>query len=144
MQDIEKGNHDEEECEKDRKRYKLSYRQEVPNCEYKENKSKIQKLLGKVQIDANGIVTEIQFDNKKNDEEMNVLEGKIKTQSDANGSATETQPDNKKYDSTDLIKMIHALKTDLFAEKEENIDEKWLESLQSMESHYIKKNGAKK
>ena len=34
--------------------------------------------------------------------------------------------------------MIHALRTDL--RSKENIDEKWLQSLQSMESHYIQEN----
>ena len=46
----------------------MDFDQDLPDCEYKGNKSKIQKLLRKVQIDANGIATEIQFDNLSEDE----------------------------------------------------------------------------
>ena len=67
LQDIEKGIHDDEECERYHKKYKTRFDQELPDCEYKGNKSKIQKLLRKVEIDANGIVTEIQFDTKTNE-----------------------------------------------------------------------------
>ena len=86
-------------CEEYHKNYKIRFDQELPDCEYKGNKSKIQKLLRKVQIDANGIATEIQFDNKKNDEEMNVSKVQKllrKVQIDANGS--ETEFDIKKND----------------------------------------------
>ena len=38
--------------------------------------------------------------------------------------------------------MIRDLRSDL--QSKENIDEKWLESLQSMESHYIQENQARK
>ena len=47
----------------------MDFDQDLPDCEYKGNKSKIQKLIRKVQIDENGIVTEIQFDDKTNDED---------------------------------------------------------------------------
>ena len=67
MQDIEQGNHDDEECENYHEKYEDHFEQELPDCEYEGNRSKIQKLLRKVQIDANGIATEIQFDNKKNE-----------------------------------------------------------------------------
>ena len=60
--------HDDAVCEKYHKYYKNRFDQELSDCEYKENKSKIQKLLRKVQIDANGIATEIQFDNLSEDE----------------------------------------------------------------------------
>ena len=69
LQDIEKGHHDDKECEKYRQYYKMDFDQDLPDCEYKGNKSKIQKLIRKVQIDENGIVTEIQFDDKTNDED---------------------------------------------------------------------------
>ena len=69
LQDIEKGHHDDKECEKYHQYYKMDFEQNLPDCEYKGNKSKIQKLIRKVQIDENGIVTEIQFDDKTNDED---------------------------------------------------------------------------
>ena len=55
----------------------MDFDQDLPDCEYKGNKSKIQKLIRKVQIDANGIVTEIQFDNEKNDDSKS-LQTKLK------------------------------------------------------------------
>ena len=76
LQDIEKGHHDDQECEKYCKQYKKIIGQELPDCEYKGNKSKIQNLIRKIHIDANGSVTEIQFNNKKNDEEINAVKGK--------------------------------------------------------------------
>ena len=79
LQDIEKGIHDDNGCETYCKYYKREFGQELPDCEYKGNKSKIQKLIRKVHIDEDGSETEIQFDYKKNDEELNVLERKIKT-----------------------------------------------------------------
>ena len=42
----------------------MDFDQDLPDCEYKGNKSKIQKLIRKVQIDENGSVTEIQFGNE--------------------------------------------------------------------------------
>ena len=77
LQDIEKGNHDDEECEEYRKQHKANSDQELPDCEYKRNKSKIQQLLQKVHIGTNGTVTEIQFDIKKNDESKS-LQTKMK------------------------------------------------------------------
>ena len=47
----------------------MDFDQDLPDCEYKGNKSKIQKLIRKVQIDENGTETEVQFDNNKTDEE---------------------------------------------------------------------------
>ena len=60
LQDIEKGNHDNEKCEEYCQEYKRFYGKEL-NCPFKGNKSKIQKLIKKVHIDENGIVTEVQF-----------------------------------------------------------------------------------
>ena len=68
LQDIEKGKHDNEKCEEYCQIYKNRFKQELPECEFKGNKSKIQKLIQKVYIDKNGIVTEVQFDNIANDE----------------------------------------------------------------------------
>ena len=53
------GLHDDEECERYRKKYKDRFEQELPDCEYKGNKSKIQKLIQRVHIDKNGAVTEV-------------------------------------------------------------------------------------
>ena len=69
MQDIEKGKHDNEKCEEYCQEYKDRLDQELPDCQFKGNTSKIQKLIRKVLIDENGIVTEVQFDNKPSDEE---------------------------------------------------------------------------
>ena len=59
LQDIEKGNHDDKECEDYCRRYKRDFDQELPDCQFKGNKSKIQNLLQKVQIDPDGSVTEV-------------------------------------------------------------------------------------
>ena len=64
LQDIEKGNHDDKECEKYCKWYKDQFGQKLPKCQFKGNKSKIQDLIRKVHIDSDGSVTEIQFVNK--------------------------------------------------------------------------------
>ena len=63
LQNIEKGNHADEECDRYCKRYKDHFDQELPDCQFKGNKSKIQHLLNKVVIDRVGNVTEVQFDN---------------------------------------------------------------------------------
>ena len=39
-------------------------------------------MIRKIHIDANGSVTEIQFDNKKSDEEVNVVIGKTNAKSE--------------------------------------------------------------
>ena len=90
---------------------------------------------------------EIQFDNKKNDEDINVSKQKIKTKSEGLTSVgtklksvTDKQFVKKKNNSTDLLKMIYALRDDL--QSKENIDEHWLDCLKSMESHYIQENRA--
>ena len=62
LQDIGKGSHDNEKCELYYRRYKDSFGQELPDCQFKGNKSKIQSLIRKVHIDADGSVTEVQFD----------------------------------------------------------------------------------
>ena len=63
LQDIEEGKHDDEECEKYCRKYKDRFDQELPDCQFKGNNSKIQSLLRKVKIDADGSVTEVKFDN---------------------------------------------------------------------------------
>ena len=63
LQDIEEGKHDNEECERYCRRYKRWFGQELPDCQFKGNNSKIQSLIRKVKIDADGSVTEVQFDN---------------------------------------------------------------------------------
>ena len=55
LQDIEKGNHDDEKCEKYCKKYKEEFDQELPNCQFKGNKSKIQDLIRKVHIDVDEV-----------------------------------------------------------------------------------------
>ena len=62
LQDIEKGNHDDKACEKYCNAYKDNFGQELPDCEFKGNKSKIQSLIRKVHIDADGSLTEVRFD----------------------------------------------------------------------------------
>ena len=70
LQNIEQGNHDDKVCEKYHNDCKCWIGQEQPDCEYKGNKFKIQKLIRKVHIDANGGLTKVQFDNKPNDEDV--------------------------------------------------------------------------
>ena len=43
--------------------YKDIFSQELPDCQFKGNKSKIQNLIRKVHIDGDGSVTEVQFVN---------------------------------------------------------------------------------
>ena len=61
MQDIEKGNHDDEACEEYCQKYKEEFGQELPDCQFKGNKSKIKNLLRKLYIDSGGNVSEVQF-----------------------------------------------------------------------------------
>ena len=58
LQDIEKGNHNDYWCERYRKYYKRSFEQELPDCQFKGNKTKIKNLIRKHQIDPYGNVTE--------------------------------------------------------------------------------------
>ena len=58
LQDIEEGNHDDKECEEYCKRYTYWFGKELPNCQFKSNKSQIQNLIRKVKIDANGRLIE--------------------------------------------------------------------------------------
>ena len=46
-------------------KYKDRFGEKLPECQFKDNKSKIQNLIRKVQIDADGSVTEVQFKNQK-------------------------------------------------------------------------------
>ena len=64
LQDIEEGKHDNEKCERYCRNYKYRFGQELPDCQFKGNQSKIQSLIRKVKIDADGSVTEVQFDNE--------------------------------------------------------------------------------
>ena len=64
LQDIEKGNHDDIKCEEYLQYYKGWFRQELPDCQFRGNKSKIQNLLQKVHIDTDGSVNVVQFGNK--------------------------------------------------------------------------------
>ena len=57
LQEIEKGNHDDEACDNHCIRYKGRFGQELPDCQFKGNKSKIQELIQKVHINADGSVT---------------------------------------------------------------------------------------
>ena len=57
------GNHDDKVCEEYWIDYKHRFGQELPNCQFKGNKSKIQKLVRKVKIDLDGNVTDVQFEN---------------------------------------------------------------------------------
>ena len=86
LQDIEEGKHDDEECEEYCRRYKGMFDQELPDCQFKGNKSKIQSLIRKVQICADGSVTEIKFDNEmstdqdmKNSKKMDAKNGGTKS-----------------------------------------------------------------
>ena len=65
LQDIEKGNHDDKTCEEYCGKYERKFGQELPDCQFKGNISKIQNLLRKVRIDADGSVTVVQFGNKR-------------------------------------------------------------------------------
>ena len=64
LQDIEKGIHDDKYCEDYCQEYKKEFGQELPDCQFKGNKSKIQNLIRKVHIDADGVETEVQFEGK--------------------------------------------------------------------------------
>ena len=73
LQEIEKGFHDDKVCEYYCQRYKRDFGQELPDCQFKGNKSKIQSLIRKVHIDADGIETEVQFANEtSNDEDFQI------------------------------------------------------------------------
>ena len=71
---MEKGNHDDKKCEEYCQKYKRDFGQELPDCQFKGNKSKIQNLIRKVIINADGSgVTEVQFGNKtSNDEDFKI------------------------------------------------------------------------
>ena len=63
-----------------RKIFQEKFDQELPDCQFKGNKSKIQKLIKKVHVDANGSVTEIQFDIKENNTPKNPEEKESKNE----------------------------------------------------------------
>ena len=58
------GKHDNEVCEEYCQSHKIMFGQELPDCQFNGNKAKIQSLIRKVKIDADGTVTEVQFDNE--------------------------------------------------------------------------------
>ena len=73
LHDIEKGNHNYGQCEHYCKKYKDVFSQELPECQFKGNKSKIQNLIQKVHINADRSVTEVQFRNETpNDEDFKI------------------------------------------------------------------------
>ena len=61
LKDIEKGKHDDEKCKEYRRKYKKNFGKDLEDCEYEGKKFKIQSLIRKINIDASGIQTEIQF-----------------------------------------------------------------------------------
>ena len=61
LQDIEKGRHDDKACKEYCKEHKNRFDQELPDCQFKGNKSKIKNLLRKLYIDSDGNVSEVQF-----------------------------------------------------------------------------------
>ena len=77
LQDIEKGNHDDFWCVKYCQKYKDRFGQELPDCQFKGNKSKIQNLLRKVHVDTDGNVTEVLFV-KKTSQGTKSLQTKMK------------------------------------------------------------------
>ena len=134
---MENGNHDDKKCEEYCKRYKRYFGQELPDCQFKGNKSKIQNLIRKVHIYADGRETEVQFVTETSNEE----DFQIPATENQEMNVSKVEQDDITENTEDFLKMIHALRSDL--QSKENIDEKWLESLQSMESHYIQENQAR-
>ena len=67
FQDIEKGIHNDKKCTKYYRDYKEKFHEfhqkNLPNCQFKGNKFKIQNLIRKIKIDLDGNVTEVQFEN---------------------------------------------------------------------------------
>ena len=63
LQDIEKGKHDDYRCKEYCRKYKEKFGQDLSDCQFKGNKSKIQNLLQNVHIHEDGSVTEVQFNN---------------------------------------------------------------------------------
>ena len=63
LQDIERGNHADIECEEycDDYNYRHRLGQKLPDCQFKGDKSKFQSLVRKIHIDADGRVTKVQF-----------------------------------------------------------------------------------
>ena len=54
--DIVKGFHDDKRCEKYCRKYKNWFDQELPDCQFKGNKSKIRSLIRKLHFNADGSV----------------------------------------------------------------------------------------
>ena len=58
LHDIEEGKHDDEKCQLYCEKYQRIFGKALA-CEFKENMSKIQKLIRKVQVSVDGSVTEV-------------------------------------------------------------------------------------
>ena len=56
LQEIEKGNHNDNLCECYRNKYRNRYGQELPDCEYKGNKSKVRNLIRKVHVTNESVI----------------------------------------------------------------------------------------
>ena len=96
LQDIEKGNHDDEACEEYCRKYKRYFDQELSECQFKGNESKIQNLLRKVHIHEDGSVTEVQFVNETSNDD------KSKIESIANQELTEPKVEQDEPKASDV------------------------------------------
>ena len=96
LQDIEKGNHDDEACEEYCEKYQRYFYQELPECQFKGNKSKIQNLLRKVHIHEDGSVTKVQFVNETSND------GKSKTEAKANQELAEPKVEQDEPKASDV------------------------------------------
>ena len=63
LANIENGIHYDDECDSYCKRFEDRFDQVLPECRFKGNRSKIQGLITKVHVNADGTSTEILFDN---------------------------------------------------------------------------------
>ena len=89
-------------------------------------------------MDADGSETEVQYVTETSNEE----DFQIAATENQEMNVSKVEQDDITENTEDFLKMIHALRSDL--QSKENIDEKWLESLQAMERHYIQENQARK
>ena len=74
LQEVEKGKHKNKKCESYCNEYKRVFGQELPDCQFKGNNSKIQNLIRKIHIDEDGSVAEVQFNNLAYEESESELE----------------------------------------------------------------------
>ena len=54
LQNITKGNHNDERCEVYCRKYKARFGRKLPDCQFKDNKYKVQNLIRKVHINIDG------------------------------------------------------------------------------------------